>query len=86
MELPHEIWVKVMIWCCVGAIAVILVLSVVQWHQQARQINVCNVLPTGDTTRRHWGKPKAKHDISWLQDCDPGFSGVTVPLVEVTKV
>ena len=86
MELPHEMWVKITIWCCVGAIAVILVLAVVQWRQQARQMDVYNVLPTADTTRRHRGKPKVKQDISWLQDCNPGFSGVTVPLMEVTDV
>ena len=86
MELPHEIWVKVMIWGCVGAIAVILALAVVQWHQQAKQLEVYNVLLTVDTTRRHRGKPNVKQDISWLQDCNSGFSGVTVPLMEVTKV
>ena len=86
MELPHEIWVKVMIWCCVVAIAVILVLAVVQWHQQSKRMNDYNVLPIGDISRRNRGKPKAKHDITWLQYCDPGFSGVTVPLMEVTKV
>ena len=86
MELPHEIWVKVMIWGCVGAIAVILALAVVQWRQQARQMDVYNVPPTGDTTRRHRGKPKVKQDISWLRECDPGFSGVMVPLMEVTEI
>ena len=86
MELPHEIWVKVMIWGCVGAIAVILVLAVVQWRQQTRQIYVDNVLATADTTRRHRGKPRIKQDISWLRDCNSGFSGVTVPLMEITEV